>query len=219
MRQIKITSIWRFPSPLHVGTGLSQAGVGDRTIRLDKGVPVIPGDAAKGATRMAAERLLRWLAPGTEAEAGEHSVPRHALLRRLFAPAPNGVFYRFSMPRHLGGGEAVSIASTKIEAETGVAANQTLRLLQSWSSGARFEATVRGFGGEWENREGGDYWDAVFLYAAAAATDALGGKRSVGHGELVLEALECSVEMPDLSDAGTVEKLRAHLAEGEGNRG
>ena len=63
MRQIKITSIWRFPSPLHVGTGLSQAGVGDRTIRLERGVPVIPGDAAKGATRMAAERLVRWLAP------------------------------------------------------------------------------------------------------------------------------------------------------------
>src|SRR5437763_10669223 len=88
MKRFDLTATWRVRASIHIGTGLSRNGIADRIVRLDPATrqPCLPGDAVKGAIRGLAERVVRWLAPTTNSESEEHSIPAHPALVRLFAP-------------------------------------------------------------------------------------------------------------------------------------
>ena len=62
MPEIRVAWTWNSTSPLHVGSGLSRPGVADNLVQRDhEGNPIIPGEAVKGALRMAAEQVAAWL--------------------------------------------------------------------------------------------------------------------------------------------------------------
>src|SRR5881397_143318 len=113
---------WKLLGPLHAGTGLSRGGYADRLIRRDAdGNPFLPGDAVKGAIRMSAERLLRWLHPQFPIrEEEDKSLPTHPILRRIFQPDDSGVFYHFAPARRPDCCESVpfTLATTSIDRKT-----------------------------------------------------------------------------------------------------
>ena len=62
MPEICVAWTWKSTSPLHVGSGLSRPGVADSLVQRDHDRnPIIPGEAVKGALRMAAEQVAAWL--------------------------------------------------------------------------------------------------------------------------------------------------------------
>ncbi|MFN0102813.1 MAG: RAMP superfamily CRISPR-associated protein [Bryobacteraceae bacterium] len=191
MSNLSITIHWKVDAPLHIGTGLSQSGGADRTIRVNPatGQPEFPGDAFKGAVRGLAERLVRWLDNNPKPEPKLHSLPQYEILRHIFACSPDAAAYRFTTPTDLTGGEITSHTGTAINPDTGSAKDHTLRITQSWTAGARFKAVITAANGDW-SRDGQDYLDLVLLYAALVATDAAGGRKSNGHGQLEIEKVE-----------------------------
>ena len=210
----------KFSQPFHLGTGLSQPGVADRTIGLDKeGQPVLRGDAVKGAIRSSAERLVRWLLTPKQAgeeleEQDDHSLPPAGSLDRIFrgGASETAAFYRFDAAKFLGGGQLQQIASTRIDPKTGVAANQTLRILQSWTPGARFRISIRGFQGNWDQPTHADYFDLTLLVAALVCTGSLGGRKGSGHGALQLSSLQAgTLPLPLPDNAAHIEALQRFL--------
>ena len=210
-----LTCQFTFHEPLHLGTGLSQAGVADRTIGLDaKNEPILRGEAVKGAIRGSAERLLRWLVPqfSEQEEQDDHSLPPLPTLERIFRGGGKPPFYRFDAGVYQDGGKLQQIAATRIESQTGVAANQTLRILQSWTPGARFQITLRGFQGQWADLGHTDFQDLTLLLTALVCTDAIGGRKGSGHGGLQISQLRCDqLTLPKLDDPAQLEALKRHL--------
>ena len=84
---------WQLQDFLHIGTGMSRAGYADRTIRVDsEGAVFLNGGAVKGAIRGSAERIARWLYPNIPAEREDESMPKHPMLRRVFAAIPGDAY-------------------------------------------------------------------------------------------------------------------------------
>lgn len=212
---IELKVAWSFNGPLHVGTGLSRPGVADRTFRVDaEGRPYIPGDAVKGAIRGAAERITRWLIEGVEDEAEDHSTPKHPALRRLFLPPRQGSgFYRFFPAIYRDGGSPASISTTAINRETGIAKDETLRTIENWSGGSRFEVTIRGLGGDWESVGSEDYKDLPLLTAAIVSADFVGGGKATGHGACQVQPLPGGVAIAELCSEAAMERLQRWLRE------
>jgi len=214
MKRFELTAVWRVSGSLHIGTGLSRNGVADRIIRIgpSTGRPMVPGDAVKGAIRGLAERTVRWLAPTTEPEGRDDSVPKHPALRRLFRVQSGEALYRFFPAIHIKGGKPVSVAGTSINPETGVARDETLRVLQSWSGGSTFRLRIEGRGGEWLDSNSRDYLDLILLLAALVSTDGIGGHKGTGQGAVTIEDLQLSpLALPDLADRGLLERLQQSL--------
>ena len=213
MTPFEITARWTVPTPLHLGTGLSHAGVADRTIRRDAaGLPIIPGDAVKGAIRSLAERAVRWLGPDTRPESEDDSRPTHPALRRIFSPAHYAPQYRFPAAVHQHGGQLCSLASTAIDLGSGVAKNETLRVTESWSAGATFAVRIAGRGGAWHRPDSPDYLDLVLLLTALVSLDAIGGRKGTGQGSLQISALAITpVELPNLADPVLLARLQTSL--------
>ncbi len=215
MSEVTIEFNWKIRGPLHVGTGLSRIGDADRLIRLSADdSPYIPGEAVKGAVRGAAERLARWL--GADVKAGESdadSTPKHPMLRRLFSPHAEAL-YRFS-PAVLRSPSTkpVALPSTAIDHETGTALDHTLRLVESLRGGAVFRARVMYRGVTPPERQ-----DCIFLMAAITATDAIGGKKGIGWGQVECQGVQLigdvngSPGWKDLTDVQVLEELRQELA-------
>lgn len=191
MNRITLTIVWTIDSPFHIGTGLSESGGADRAIRINPktGKPEFPGDAFKGTVRGMAERLARWLDDKPKPEPEDHSLPQYISLRRIFACRTGAANYRFSTPQFMAGGKLSSYASTAINPDTGVAKDNTLRITQSWTSGASFKAVITASNGDW-SPNGADYFDLVLLYASLVAADSDGGRKSNGHGRLTIEKVE-----------------------------
>jgi len=214
MSNFTLTIHWHLDTPVHFGTGLSQAGLADRTIRLNPETqsPEFPGDAFKGAVRGMSERLVRWLDDRAINEEKDHSLPAHPALRRLFVPNPPSPTYRFSTPSFQNGGESTTISSTKINRDSGVAENQTLRITQSWTAGAGFKATIHGFNGDWANPESHDFLDLVLLYASLVSTDTAGGRKSSGHGHLeIVDITIDGIPKSDVLSPSNLTKLQGRL--------
>jgi len=219
MNSLSINCTWALRAPLHVGTGLSRGGYIDRLIRVDSNkAPFLPGDAIKGAIRMSAERLLRWLVPDAPMEDDDKSLPTNPVLRRIFQSSDNGVYYRFPPARRVGehADESVSTySSTAIEKESRTARNDTLRTTEISSRLDKFQLEFYAEGGDWSVPGSRDWNDALFLCAAIAATEAIGGKRGIGLGALILESPECSTPSLDfalLRQPEYISKLRDHLS-------
>lgn len=213
-----LTAEFKFTQPLHFGTGLSHLGVADRTIGLDAaGHPVLRGEAVKGAIRGSAERLIRWLLTpqSVQNEQEDHSLPPPGSLYRIFrgdGDPRSGPAYRFDTPLYLDGGQLQQIAATRIDHHTGVAANQSLRVLQSWTPGARFRITIRGFQGDWDQPAHRDYLDLTLLVAALVCADSAGGRKGAGHGSLEISALHSpQLTLPNPGDLAQIEALKLHL--------
>ena len=220
LMNFELTAEFEFTEPLHFGTGLSLLGVADRTIGLDaKGKPMLRGEALKGAIRGNAERLVRWLLTSQQsvtAEQEDHSLPPAGSLQRIFRGAgDDAAFYRFDTPRYVDGGQLQQIAATRIDNQTGVAANQSLRILQSWTPGARFGVTIRGFQGNWNQPGHSDVFDLTLLVAALVCTASVGGRKGVGHGGLQISSLHSPhLVLPDPGDIVQIQALQHYLQSG-----
>lgn len=190
MRHV-ITARWTFHGPLHMGTGNSNAAEADRTIQWDaaRNQPVLRGDAIKGAVRGAAERLVRWLVPEVAAEKEQHSLPAHPALRRLFTPLETGPRYRFHAGRCLHSGVKRRLASTAINYGTGVAKDNTLRVMETCHGHTEFQISIEASGVDWEASHARDLPDLVLLLAALAACDGAGGKKGTGSGRVNIAEL------------------------------
>jgi CRISPR/Cas system CSM-associated protein Csm3 (group 7 of RAMP superfamily) len=223
MNRIDLKFSWTFSGPLHVGTGMSRIGGADRLIRLSGDTPYIPGEAVKGAVRGAAERLAHWLTPpDAPAEAPRRdtdSTPRHPVLRRIFAPASawsGAAYYRFNPAKLSLETETIELASTAINHDTGAALRHTLRLVQAVSAGACFKGAITAYAEDWSTPE--CQADLMFLCAALAATDAVGGKKGAGYGQVACVIQECGagqgkvVDWCDLGKTCTIEMLQRHMS-------
>ncbi len=215
MKTLTLACTWQLDGPLHVGTGLSRSGYADRLIRRDfANRSFIPGDAVKGAIRMSAERLLRWLVPECEAEEDDKSFPTHPVLRRLFQPVDSGVYYRFEPARDWSQkNEPYRISTTAIDRDSHTARGTTLRTIEASSRLSEFGVRVVGEGGEWLETGSRDWHDGCFLAAALVAADAIGAKRGVGYGRLLIRdflATGCA-DLADLGSAETVKALQRYL--------
>lgn len=183
MTDMEITWKWMVTAPLHIGTGFSRAGFADRCVRMEKGHAVIPSSAVKGAVRGAGEQLARWLG-ATERETEEASLPRIPVLRRIFAPSEDRRFYRFRGCISEQQLRPYTLTSTKIKPETRVADDNTLRTIEFLPSGATFRGSVQLLAGEWNDDAKCDSKDLLFLLAAIASTEGIGGKKGSGVGRL-----------------------------------
>jgi len=215
----ELTAKWYIAAPLHVGTGLSRASIADRTVRLIRDpvtgemIPVVPGDAVKGAVRGSAERLVRWLAPDLADEEEDHSLPVAPALRRIFRSAPGAPFYRLYPATYIKGGKAFTRTSTAIERGTGVAKGETLRTTQAWAQGSEFSIRIAGRGGKWDQVDSPERRDLGLLVAALVAVDLLGGKKGTGHGVCKISGLviEPAGLLPDFTSGQQMTELRQLL--------
>jgi hypothetical protein len=226
--RLVIEATWSFPEAVHIGTGLSREGAADRLIRVERRrkkrlsadddqpddlekwdprdlieVPLIPGDAVKGAIRGSAERVVRWLVPDLREEAADHSLPEHPAVGRIFASQAQP-FYRFSAARYIdrSGGRKARISGTAINSETGIAKEETLRVMESWGGGASFQFLIEGFGGHWKDADSTDHLDLALLLAAFLSTTSVGGRKGAGYG-----FVHAGCEIPEI-DPITTEMLR-----------
>jgi CRISPR/Cas system CSM-associated protein Csm3 (group 7 of RAMP superfamily) len=219
----EFSGIWKVAGALHVGTGLGD-GRADRTIRLQERtdargvpiqIPVIPGEAVKGAVRSSAERLVRWLAAShVKDESKDHSRPGHPALTRLFRgdAVKNGPTVRFYAAEYVSGGGLTRRSSTKIALKSGAAEEHTLRIMDEWSEGARFRLRIQGWGADWIVPQTPAWWDLGLMIAAALSVDGLGGKKGSGLGSVRL--IEPALKHGTLPLLGTPEwtaGLKAHL--------
>lgn len=216
---ITIKFEWTAQGPTHVGTGISRLGHADRLIRCDwEHRPVIPGDAVKGAIRGTAERLLRWLLPGTPQGPEESSMPDHPVLRRIFAPQEISQFYRFQPASLVHGSPnlVVTVSSTAIDYQSGTAKTDSLRTMESLVRKASFQGIIKAYNGDWSNSNSPDYWDLMFLWAAILATDGVAGKKGAGYGRVLLSNPSCESDVPhpkELKNPETIARLREYLSE------
>ncbi len=214
MSTLRIEWVWRLDGPLHIGSGLSRIGHADRLIRRDRDRrPHLPGDAVKGAIRMSAERLLRWLDSETGLEPEDKSLPSHPITRRIFNPSDEGAYYRF-LPGELPANAApFTISSTALSAESRVARTETLRTIEASSRLDQWLIKIEAEGGNWEDQESQDWKDCLFLLAAIVSADNIGGKRGSGFGRVALQDAPLSIGGPSvdrLRDESTILKISEH---------
>ena len=223
--RLTVTFTWRIDGPLHVGDGMSRAGYADRLVRKRDGSLILPGDAVKGAIRGSAERLAAWLLAQqglSQAEEREdHSVPRNRVVERIFAPLElpgAGACYRFRPGK--AEGKPRTIAATQIDDDSGVADDDTLRIIEVAPRGLTFDLGIQGWGGAWDDETSRDRDDLLFLGAAILAADGIGGKRGIGCGRIVCEQIDlgvAGVTRDHLCSWEVVGKLSKHLAGNDGS--
>jgi CRISPR/Cas system CSM-associated protein Csm3 (group 7 of RAMP superfamily) len=215
MGNLEISWQWKTATPFHIGSGFSRAGFVDRAVRQENGFAVIPSSAVKGAIRGAAEQLCRWLGV-RETESDTESIPRIPVVRRIFAPNEQRSFYRFCGCRSSQAVTAYPFSSTKIDRETRSAQDNSLRTIEMLPSGVMFEGRIQMLAGEWGNPDSTDYQDALFLAAALAATESIGGKKGTGLGLVECQQIKIGA-LPGrdlLTKPDTMTKLRKLIAEG-----
>jgi len=182
---------WTTAGPLHIGNGFSRAGFVDRAVRLDPaGHAICPGSAVKGAIRGSAEQLVRWLLASSghplPEESDRESFPRSEVVRRIFAPGDRGPLYRFTGCRSMLPCRPQTYSSTRIDLSSGSAMDQTLRTIEFLPKGIVFEGRIELSGGDWSHdNDSSDGKDALFLAAAIAATERIGGKKGLGTGRVL----------------------------------
>ena len=180
MENIAITWRWETSRPFHIGSGFSRAGFVDRTVRLEDGYAVLPSDAVKGAIRGSAEQMARWLGSKVK-ESDTESIPRIPVLRNIFAPDEERMFYRFCGCRSRERIDAYTFSSTKINSDTRFAEDNTLRTIEILPKGVVFEGRIELLAGDWRNPTSPEYQHVLYLAAALAATESIGGKREPDH--------------------------------------
>lgn len=199
MKTIKLTWTWTTESPLHVGSGLSRPGVADRLIRRDdRGNPLIPGDAVRGALRMSAEQLMAWLGRATSYGEG----PTEPTRWPLTAVFGGGAASRFSpaiavVPANGMEHASITVEATAIDARTGIALDSTLRTIEVLAPGTSFLASL-----EVQVPEADAASVRTFLLAALHATEAVAGREGIGWGRVrarnvkvnEVDALPCNAE-------------------------
>ena len=193
MSSLRIEFRWEILDLLHIGTGLSRIGYADRVIRVDhKGIPFIPGGAVKGAVRGAAERVARWLCRSIPPETETESMPKHPMLRRIFAPQPGDPFCRFVDARLAGpAGEPMRLSSTAIN-DSGSAKANTLRTIEAWNGSGNFASTIEVLCPELTAYRASRGFDLDLLLAAILSVEAIGGKKNSGFG-----AVKCALLKAD----------------------
>ena len=193
MPEICVAWTWESTSPLHVGSGLSQPGVADSLVQRDReGNPIIPGEAVKGALRMAAEQVAAWLGAGQDYGTTGNAEPTAWPLARLFGGEGTGRCTAATLvptPSSDPPGRRPHVfASTAIDRETGRARDDTLRKTEFVPSGRRFAARYTAGVAE-------DEAEVVetLLLAALAAVESVGGKAGIGWGRVKLVDLSATV--------------------------
>ena len=203
MPEICVAWTWESTSPLHVGSGLSQPGVADSLVQRDRaGNPIIPGEAVKGALRMAAEQVAAWLGEEQDYGTAGNAEPTVWPLVRLFGGEGAGRCTAATLvkpSKSHGNGSPSSpppasderphvFTSTAIDRRTGTARNDTLRKTEFVPRGLRFEAryTAGVTDGETDVVE-------TLLLAALAAVESVGGKAGIGWGRMKLVELTAAV--------------------------
>lgn len=219
---MEITWTWTFRTPFSIGSGMSAAWEIDHLIAMRNGQPLLRGDACKGAIRMSAERLVRWLypqTPGEEDDQEARSFSRHPALRRIFEPQAQGPNYtfHFAKPLAAGGIEPAVRFATAIEEGKGVAKEHTLRSRQVAPAEYAYSARVEVRGGVFSDPQGQDYKDLMLLLTAIVCCDAIGGKRGGGLGEVAISNLGLTLPCfaaGNLLEAQTIEVLREYVMQG-----
>ena len=214
MHQLSLTWTWVLESPLHVGSGMAEAGRADRLIaRGPDGKPYIPADAVKGALRMAAEQVVGWLT-GAQPEyiEGEPNEPRQLPLALCFGGSGTIHYKRGSLENDV---EPRCLSSTALDPSTGSALDNTLRIIEVVPPGACF-------------RTGAIVWAAEseldtlksLLLAALGACERVGGKAGIGWGRVRPENVRCIVireeEIGPSIDAPALELLAVALGKSVG---
>ena len=192
MPEIRVAWTWESTSPLHVGSGLSQPGVADSLVQRDReGNPIIPGEAVKGALRMAAEQVAAWLGAGQDYGTTGNAEPTAWPLARLFGGEGTGRCTAATLvptPSLDSPDRRHVFASTAIDRETGRARDDTLRKTEFVPSGLRFAARYTA-----GVAEGEVVVVETLLLAALAAVESVGGKTGIGWGRVKLVALTATV--------------------------
>ena len=203
MPEICVAWTWESTSPLHVGSGLSQPGVADSLVQRDReGNPIIPGEAVKGALRMAAEQVAAWLGAPQDYGTAGNAEPTVWPLARLFGGEGAGRCTAATLvkpSKSHGNGSPSSpppasderphvFTSTAIDRRTGTARDDTLRKTEFVPRGLRFEAQYTAGVAE-------DEAEVVetLLLAALAAVESVGGKAGIGWGRMKLVELTAAV--------------------------
>jgi len=188
MRKIDLTWTWALKSPLHPGSGHELPGYADRLVQKDAdGNPFIPGDAVKGALRLSAEEVARWLGVGNlyDTSGGgpgdKPPEPGWAPLAALFGGKAQAHFSPISIQK----GATRRIASTALDAD-GRAKDETLRTIEVVDAGASLSGRVE----VWVADELAKAVETL-LVAALAATESLAGKAGIGWGRVDL----CDVKL------------------------
>jgi len=185
MPEIVISWAWKLESPLHCGSGISQAGFADRLIQRDEhGWPIIPGDAVKGALRLSAEQIFAWLGNQQERIAyGEVAEPTHPLLARLFG---GSACARFEAARPQVDAATMRLPGTRINRTTGRADDNTLRTIEVLAPGVLLTTRCR----LWPQSDEEGKLLGSFLLACVAATESIGGRAGAGWGRVSPAAVE-----------------------------
>jgi CRISPR/Cas system CSM-associated protein Csm3 (group 7 of RAMP superfamily) len=217
MTPVTITFTWKVDAPLHVGTGISRAGGADRTIRRRGEEAILPGDAVKGALRGAAEQIESWLL-GEDKIADTGNVPTNHVLRRIFAgrhsPGEEPILFRFKPASSSQAKHDVSrLSFTRID-ESGVAEDNTLRVIEAANRGVEFKIEIQCFApGEPASIDD----DLLFLGACILATEAVAGKKALGWGHVECSEPACQgrhIDFAELAKPEGIARLRRHLRAG-----
>lgn len=73
-----------------------------------------------------------------------------------------------------------------------------------------FMVSLTGEGGKWDMKDTSDKMTVLFLLASILATESIGGKKGVGHGEVTVENLSCEVDGTDILQQLLPEKKWRH---------
>lgn len=187
MKRIDLDWTWKVESPLHCGSGLSEPGVADRRVQLDsQGHPFVPGDAIKGALRMGAEQVVAWLL-GTPFRYPDNAEPTAEPLARIFGGGAEAHFQPASVSGTKGTDWRLrQVSSTAIDARTGVALGNTLRVIEViQGKGLALQSKVS----VWVDGspEGAVDQTVTMLLASLAAVENLGAKAGIGWGVVTLD--------------------------------
>ena len=203
MPEIRVAWRWNSTSPLHVGSGLSQPGVADNLVHRDhRGNPIIPGEAVKGALRMAAEQVAAWLGAPQDYSATGNAEPTSRPLARLFGgkgAARCTAATLVGESESTGNGSGADrrsppderphvFTSTAIDRATGTARDDTLRKTEFVPRGRQFEARYTASVADDEIEE-----VVTLLLAALASVESLGGRAGIGWGRVELVSVSSAV--------------------------
>ena len=207
MSEICVAWTWKSTSPLHVGSGLSQPGVADSLVQRDhEGNPIIPGEAVKGALRMAAEQVAAWLGEAQDYGATGNAEPTSWPLARLFggtgtARCTPAILVRTSESQDNGSAgldrsrphkHPHVFASTAIDRTTGTAKDDTLRKTEYVPAGRQFKARYTACVADGKTKV-----VETLLLAALAAVESIGGKAGIGWGRMELVDVTVAVDGKD----------------------
>lgn len=183
-REIILTWKWHLDSPLHCGSGLSRPGVADSLVYRDAlGIPMVNGDAVKGAFRMSSEHILQW----TEL-AGQSSrldLDREARDRLYLTPGKA----IFRSARFDSTPATENLMQTAIDGDRGVARENSLRRIEVTSKGAELSSSAI----LW--LEDSEVPATIgFFIRSLAGVETLGGMTSSGKGRVRVTALSATLD-------------------------